>query len=217
MPTENGDSPQELQVDDHIAATIKKVREEFPWVRESAIASHMTFVRAHAVYAAALAKLYESLDLSVPRFNMLWLLYRTDGRRLAISELAAHLNVSIPSVMRMVGALEAERWVRTERDVTDKRVRLVTLTNDGHKRLSSLLSMAFEIWGRLWEDLTLEEQAIIVKLLGSVRRSLLDNYIGKENLAALRREEPRREDQLLDEAASRSAAAVTPENACGPR
>jgi DNA-binding MarR family transcriptional regulator len=57
------------------------------------------------------------------------------GGARTVSELAAAEQVSVPTMTRLLQAMEAEGWVRRRRDVRDSRVVRVTATARGRRAL----------------------------------------------------------------------------------
>lgn len=176
----------ESSYDATVEATLRQIKDEFPWATESGVASHMTLLRAEAVYAATIGELYQGFGLSAPRFNLLWLLYRTENSRLTISDLAAYLGVTIPSILRMVQTLDNEGWLRTVRANSDRRVTFVDLTEVGRERFKKVLPQAVTVWEQLWSALDEDEKHHLNHILAKLRRSLLYRFIGEEGLAAFR-------------------------------
>jgi DNA-binding MarR family transcriptional regulator len=169
-------------VESPIELTMERLRREIPELDEAAAEAHIVLSRAYAVYFAALAARYETLGLSVPRFNTLRWLYHADSGRLTISELSAHLEASLPTVMRMVRVLEEDGWIRRADSETDRRVTLVELTFQGRERFSSVLMQAAEVWTEIWFGLDLEEKTALSRILSKLRANLLTRYIGRESL-----------------------------------
>lgn len=183
------DTQQEFSVaadgkllDATVQTTVSRMQAEFPWLRESVVEGHLMMSRAHAVYVAALSARYEQLGLSVARFNMLRWLYYSDKGAVSVTELGALLHVSAPNVMRMVQAMAAEGWLSLAKGTSDRRLTLVSLTEEGSSRFRSLLSQALQIWDELWSGLSEEEIQMLSHLLAKLRFNLLTRHIGQPNL-----------------------------------
>lgn len=166
--------------DSAVLASIKDLQEDVPDINTKASEANMMLFRTYAAYFTALSSRYEDLGISHARFNMLrWLLYAEDNR-LTMTELGARLEASIPNVVRMVQALEADGWVRRVPSESDRRVMFVELTPDGERRIRALLPPAAKLWEELQSGLTSEEQALLSHLLAKLRVSLLSRYIGRD-------------------------------------
>lgn len=185
----------EPPLDAAVTDLIAKLESELGEIPVAAVEAHNTLVRANAVYAAALGSRYESLDISVPRFNLLRHLYHAEEHRLTMSELGAYMNVSVPNVMRMVQALDGEGWLRCEKSVQDRRVTFVALTQEGHDRFAALLPSVLDIWQELWADFSEDDIAVLDGLLARLRANLLRRYIGRPGLIPYRLEQQRRAEQ----------------------
>ena len=168
--------------DSAVLKSIEGLREDVPGLDPVAVEGHMMLFRAYAAYFTTVSTMYEELGLSHARFNMLRWLHHAEEHRLTMTELGAALEASVPNVIRMVQGLEAEGWVRRVPSEQDRRVMYVELTDDGQQRFRKLLPQAIDIWERLQQGLTSEEQAILSHLLAKLRMSLLSRYIGRDLL-----------------------------------
>jgi len=181
--------------DSSVLRSIAKLREDVPDLDETAVECHMMIFRTYAAYFTALASRYEELGLSHARFNMLRWLHQAEGNRMTMTELGAHLEASVPNVIRMVQALEADGWLRRVPSEKDRRVMYVELTPEGHGRFRALLPQAIAIWEEVQAGLNAEEQAMLSHLLAKLRVSLFSRYIGRD-LVSFRIEEKRRRARI---------------------
>jgi DNA-binding MarR family transcriptional regulator len=193
--------------DSVVLGSIESLRKDVPDLDDTAVEAHMTLFRAYAVYFDALSSRYEDLGLSHARFNMIRWLYHAAGNRLSMTELGAHLEASVPNVIRMVEGLQSDGWVTRVESETDRRVTYVQLTGDGLSRFRAMLPRALEIWEEVQSGLSSEEQAMLSHLLTKLRMSLLSRYMGTGDLVSFRLEKrkSRRETRTR-----RPAAASTP-------
>ena len=129
--------------------SIKDLEKDVPGLDTTAVEAHMMLFRTYAAYFTMASTKYEQLGLSHSRFNMLRWLHHSPDHRLSMTELGASLEASIPNVIRMVQALEAEGWIRRIQSETDRRVMYVELTEDGAERFRALLPQAIDIWQEL--------------------------------------------------------------------
>jgi DNA-binding MarR family transcriptional regulator len=96
------------------------------------------FIRAHAVVVRRLsAELEAEHGLSLPSYEVLAHLSDAPGRRLRMSELAAHATLSPSGLTRLVDRLEREGLVRREKCETDARVVYAALTAAGQTRIET--------------------------------------------------------------------------------
>lgn len=169
-----------------VTGAFERIRTDFPWASQLVLESHLTLLRASAVYAEVLAQGYGDLGLSSSRFNLLWLLYRTEGHRLSIGGLADHIGITAPSVMKMVQLLEKEGWVETAKGTSDRRVTFTELSTEGEKRFAALLDQTLRRWEAMWKGLDDGEKTVLISLLAKLRGSLLSTFLGSAGLAAFR-------------------------------
>ena len=169
--------------DTAVLDSIEALREDVPGIDDTAVEAHMMLFRAYAAYFTTVSTMYEELGLSHARFNMLRWLYHAKNHRLTMTELGASLEASVPNVIRMVQGLETDDWVRRVPSEQDRRVMFVELTKDGHDRFRRLLPQAIDVWQKLQQGLSPEEQALLSHLLSKLRMSLLSRYIGRDLLA----------------------------------
>jgi DNA-binding MarR family transcriptional regulator len=174
-----------------VLLALERMREDVPDLDEYAAESHMMLYRTYAAYFTSMSERYEELGLSHARFNTLRWLYHAEDHRLTVTGLGAHLEASVPNVMRLVGALEADGWVVRLPSQSDRRVVFVELTPSGLERFRALLPRAIELWEEVQSGLSRDEQVMLSHLLTKLRMSLLSRYIGRD-LVAFRLEANRR-------------------------
>jgi DNA-binding MarR family transcriptional regulator len=105
---------------------------------EREMAAWHGFIRAHAVVVRRLsAELEAEHGLSLPSYEVLAHLSDAPGRRLRMSELAAHATLSPSGLTRLVDRLEREGLVRREKCETDARVVYAALTAAGQTRIET--------------------------------------------------------------------------------
>ena len=181
--------------DSVVLNAIESLKEDVPQLDENAVECHMMLFRTYAAYFTAISERCEELGLSHARFNMLRWLHHAEGNRLTITELGAGLEASVPNVIRLVQALEADGWIRRQQSPSDRRVVYVELTEDGHKRFRALLPRYTEMWEEVQSGLSTDEQVMLSHLLAKLRMSLLSRYIGRDlvshRIEARRRKRPK--------------------------
>jgi len=177
--------------DSMVLRSLDRLREDVEVFDEHAAECHMMLFRTYAAYFTSISARYEELGLSHARFNTLRWLYEAEDHRLTVSGLGAHLEASVPNVMRLVGALEEDGWVTRQQSKSDKRVVYVELTPEGHERFRALLPQFLNLWEEVQSGLSSDEQVMLSHLLTKLRMSLLSRYIGRD-LVAYRLEERRK-------------------------
>src|SRR4051794_36507055 len=103
-----------------------------------------------------------------------WILLKTAAEHEGSSqrEIAAHMHIEPPTLVRQLDTLAHEGLVERRRDDRDRRVARVYLTNAGRRRLDELQVIAQEMDGELRELLSPRE----VELLGTALMRIHDHF-----------------------------------------
>src|SRR6202022_2222472 len=94
---------------------------------------------------------------TIPTWAVLNYAHRTPG--LSQVQLAGHIGIEGPTLVRTLDKLCAEGLVERRRDEHDRRVRRVALTPAGHERWAELRHLADAMDRRLTRDLSAEQIA----------------------------------------------------------
>lgn len=95
--------------------------------------------RFTAATAAQTMQLWLQVDLSMTQFAVLHLIWR-DGP-ISGRQLAAHLGVSAPAVVKLCDRLEARGYIERSRDRVDRRVQRFQLTASGAALFRQLVAL----------------------------------------------------------------------------
>jgi DNA-binding MarR family transcriptional regulator len=87
------------------------------------------------VPAALEAQLQRDAGLTHMGYHVLLTLSERDDRRLPMSRLAKQTSASLSRLSHVVARLEAQGWVRRERDADDGRVQIAVLTDEGYDKI----------------------------------------------------------------------------------
>jgi DNA-binding MarR family transcriptional regulator len=82
-----------------------------------------------------LVKIQRDAGLTHMGYIVLSTLSERDDRRLAMSRLAKRASASLSRLSHVVARLEAQGWVRRERDPEDGRVQIAVLTEEGYDKV----------------------------------------------------------------------------------
>jgi DNA-binding MarR family transcriptional regulator len=88
------------------------------------------------VPAALEGQLQRDAGLTHMGYIVLSTLSERPDRRLAMSRLANRVSASLSRLSHVVARLEAQGWVRRERDPADGRVQIAVLTDDGFDKVT---------------------------------------------------------------------------------
>ncbi|HWK27313.1 MAG TPA: MarR family transcriptional regulator [Solirubrobacter sp.] len=108
----------------------------------------------------------EELDLSFTQVKMLFLL--EDGREHSVSELAAPLRLSVPTASRAVDGLIKRGIVTRRESASDRRSRLVALSDHGHAAAARLMHARLAMLATFVNEITPDEQAALLTALSPV-------------------------------------------------
>jgi DNA-binding MarR family transcriptional regulator len=106
------------------------------WLTDEQQQAWRRFVEVLVRVPAALeAQLQRDAGLTHMGYIVLFTLSERDDRRLAMSRLAKLVSASLSRLSHVVARLEAQGWVRRERDPEDGRVQIAELTDAGFAKV----------------------------------------------------------------------------------
>jgi DNA-binding MarR family transcriptional regulator len=112
--------------------------QETRWLTDDEQRVWRQFVEVLVRIPAALdAQLQRDATLTHMGYVVLSILSEGEGRRLAMSRLARKANASLSRLSHVVSRLEAQGWVRRERDPADGRVQIAVLTEAGLRKVEA--------------------------------------------------------------------------------
>jgi DNA-binding MarR family transcriptional regulator len=119
--------------------------------------------------SADLFRMVAELDSSFSQVKMLFLL--EDGGEHSVKEIADRLGLSLPAASRAVDGLNQRGYVTRRESATDRRSRLVALTQDGRAVVERVLRARLQTLEAFADELTPEERdCLYTALLPIVER-----------------------------------------------
>ena len=119
--------------------------------------------------SADLFRMVAELDSSFSQVKMLFLL--EDGGEHSVKEIAQHLGLSLPAASRAVDGLIGRGYVTRRESATDRRSRLVALSDDGRAVVDRVLRARLQTLEAFADELTPEERdGLYTALLPIVER-----------------------------------------------
>ncbi|MGY0615365.1 transcriptional regulator SlyA [Vibrio sp. FJH11] len=115
----------------------------------------------------------EPLNLTYPRWTALWKLYRL-GDNVSQKHLAEALEIELASLMRTLKLLEEQSLVSRRCCDHDKRVRIVTLTDEGKALLTQMEDRILQVRRKLLSGISDEEQNKMSLILEQMAHNALD-------------------------------------------
>jgi DNA-binding MarR family transcriptional regulator len=126
------------------------------------------------VPAALEAQLQRDAGVTHMGYVVLLHLSEQDDRRMAMSRLAKLASASLSRLSHVVARLEAQGWVRRERDPEDGRVQIAVLTDEGYAKLVDTAPGHAEAVQQLVFDRLTPAQA---RQLGKLCEALLESPV----------------------------------------
>jgi DNA-binding MarR family transcriptional regulator len=112
----------------------------------------------------------DAYDTDVAEFEVLMTLRRAKGYSSNAGALAKEWYVTSGAITNRIGRLEARGWVRRDLDSADRRQVLVTLTEEGLRRIDRLLAIKTETEQRVFGTI---DRATVKRLSADLRTLLL--------------------------------------------
>lgn len=146
------------------------------WCRENPDIDRVTKMLAIRLRRAAqhlereLRRELDSYDTDITEFEVLMTLRRADGHSSSAGALAKEWHVTSGAITNRIGRLETRGWVRRDFGPADRRQVLVTLTDEGVRRIDHLLAIKTETEQRLFGGV---DRATIKRLSADLRTLLL--------------------------------------------
>lgn len=143
------------------------------WLTDEQQQTWRRFVEVLVKMPAALeGQLQRDAGLTHMGYLVLSTLSERDDRRLPMSRLAKKASASLSRLSHVVARLEAQGWVRRERDPEDGRVQIAVLTDEGYRKVAESAPGHAEAVQQLVFDRLTSAQ---VRQLSKLCDSLLDN------------------------------------------
>lgn len=114
----------------------------------------------------------EMRDTGLTRLSLMAATHVADTPKLAISELAARLEVGNATAGQLVDRMVRDGWVECLPSPIDRRRQLVTLTRKTRKILRDLDPRRKALEEEMLQDLSLEERQVLLELLERIRARL---------------------------------------------
>lgn len=99
-------------------------------------------------------------------------LYRVQSSRM--SDLATYLDAPLNTATGAVARLQQRGLVERQHSPDDKRIVLISLTNEGRTLIARGIKDGVSLVGRLFEELTTEETEVVLKVLNRIPELLAE-------------------------------------------
>lgn len=105
------------------------------------------------------------IGLTIERYSLLRLLYRTPQQRLLMGDIGRALEVSPTSITKLVDGLATVGLVRRVADEQDHRRTWIEITDEGSKLVKDSLPDVRHFTRERWKGLTKDEKRMLIHLL----------------------------------------------------
>lgn len=113
-----------------------------------------------------------SKGLTMSQLTVLHVLYNTADNEMTLKELEKHLQVAQSTVVGIINRLQQKGFIESYSSAEDKRVKIVSMTDDGKKSFLESQSYAFESESYILSCLSETEQNILNSLLEKISKNL---------------------------------------------
>lgn len=129
--------------------------------------------RVYALYSSRITRVFAEHELSTAGFEVLAALYRNgEPYRLSVSELADETLISSGGMTMRLDRLERDGFVVRDRTSTDRRLVLVSLTDEGLSRVVAVSVAHFANEAAMLACLDEKERTALASLLTTLEKHL---------------------------------------------
>lgn len=129
---------------------------------------------AYRVAGIKTLKVYSQDDITREQFGILLLLSLGDG--LYQTQIANILGKDRPNVTRMIYILEKRGLIRREKDLNNRRILKVYITEQGLEKVETLRPLKTRMDSVQSRGMTKEEIEVLISLLRKVRANISEEY-----------------------------------------
>ena len=112
------------------------------------------------------------LGLTHPRWTALWKLQRL-GDHISQKQLACALELELPSLMRTLSQLEEQALITRHSSESDKRTRIVSLTEQGRRLLTQMEKRILDVRNQVLQDVSPQDLELLSTLLEKIAENTL--------------------------------------------
>ena len=113
-----------------------------------------------------------SKGLTMSQLTVLHVLYNTADNEMTLKELEKHLQVAQSTVVGIINRLQQKGFIESYSSAEDKRVKIVSMTDDGKKSFLESQSYAFESESYILSCLSETEQNTLNSFLEKISKNL---------------------------------------------
>jgi DNA-binding MarR family transcriptional regulator len=124
---------------------------------------------------------HRAADLSVPQFRALNFVRRNPGT--SLSQVAEHLDLTLPSVSKMIDGLQERKLLTREIDATNRRKMILNLTEEGNNTLYHTRQATMLYLGDILDNLSHEARLTLATSIETLRPLFSSEVITEFNFS----------------------------------
>lgn len=129
----------------------------------------MLFRDIHNHWRVILDKRLRPLGLSQAKWRAL-LHISLSREDLKQTDLAAHIGIESPTLVRLLDRLQKDGWIRRCGSPGDRRVKVIRLTKKAEGTIQCISKTARDLRDELFSDVSREELSTLVNILSKIRK-----------------------------------------------
>jgi len=113
------------------------------------------------------------LGLTHSRWTALWKLQRL-GDNVSQKKLAEALEIELPSLMRTLNQLEEQLFITRHCCTSDKRARIVSLTDEGKALIKQMETVIVQVRSQLLTNVSKEQMEVLTSILEQIAKNAVN-------------------------------------------
>lgn len=126
--------------------------------------------RVDALYVQEMDKTLKKLGMDIAKWRICMLL--KVHQQLHVSEIAKHAISKVPTITKIIQRMEKEGLVVSHKSPTDARIKLISLTQEGYKKIDIVLNTTKSLFNNAFTGLSLEEITQLNQTMGKILNNL---------------------------------------------
>ncbi len=168
--------------DDYYFGYVPEREKDNKYIDWKAYHTILNVVLTYSALEGRMSRFLSKWDLFPSAFNLMVILYRTDGQGMHLSRISELLAVSRANVTGLVDVLARKELVQRVASPTDRRVRLALLTPKGHQLIGEILPQYYQYNSGLSKDLSDPDYQTMIQTLTQIRKTIERECIEEEKL-----------------------------------
>lgn len=126
-----------------------------------------------------------SIDLSLSKTEIFCLLWMSKNHEVIMSDIAGFLDIPMSTTTGVVNRLVKKGYLERYRSETDRRIVVITLTEEGHQLVKEVRAAAAHYFKLVTEMLTEEEKVFLLQIFKKIVKQIADKELEGKKQAPL--------------------------------